>query len=107
MNDGRCECGSRIFFQRPLLITTANGTIRDIPSTLVMECVQCLRVYSVSTDPGRKTLVPFGVGRDSEKLLFKTALKDWKNVESNGTNDSLIVLEPADEQDFERLGVKK
>lgn len=106
LDDGRCECGCRIFFHRQTVITTANGTIRDIPSLMVLECVQCLRVYSVSTDAGRKTLRPFGVGRDSEKLLFQTALKDWKNTDRPQDNETFIVLESADEIDFDRLGVK-
>ncbi len=107
LNDGRCECGCRIFFQRPTVITTADGSIRDIPSIMIVECVTCLRVYSVKTSEGRKTLEHFGVGKPSEALLFKAALKDWVNDHTPDRNYSMIVTDPADEVDFERLGIEK
>lgn len=103
--DGRCECGSRIFFNKQTLITTANGSIRDIPSIMVMECVRCSRTYQVSTDPGVKTLIPFKSGMEAEKSLFLAALESWKNTDRPQSNESLIVLDDADRKDFERLGV--
>jgi hypothetical protein len=107
LDAGRCGCGSRIFFHRQAVITTANGTIRDIPSVMILECSRCLQFYSVSTEPGKKTLVPFGVGEEGERVLFKAALKDWSNKDRPQDNASFIVLEPADEVDFARLGVPR
>lgn len=107
MNDNaRCECGSRIFLQRPTLVTTASGTIRDIPSVMVMECVTCSRTYITTTDAGKKTLKQFKFGAEAERELFRAALDSWKNTDKPETNESLIVTEDADKADFERLGIK-
>lgn len=106
LSDARCECGCRIFFNRQVVITTASGTIRDIPSSLVLECVRDRRVYLVSTDPGKKTLIPFLAGADSERMLFNAALGDWKNQHKPELNASMIVLEDADRRDFSRLGIE-
>jgi hypothetical protein len=107
LDDARCECGCRIFFNKQTIITTACGTVRDIPSAMVLECVRCLRLYSVSMDPGKKTLEHFGIGKDSEAKLFKTAIKDWENKHTPDRNPTMVVLSPADEVDYERLGVAR
>lgn len=111
LSEGRCECASRIFVNRQVVITTSSGSIRDIPSMMLLECVRCARTYTVSTDPGQKVLIQFKAGMEGEKLLFQEALKSWKNgdrhasQESGEANQSHIVLDDADKKDFERLGV--
>lgn len=106
-NDGRCSCGCRIFFSRQIAITTASGSIRDIPSMMILECIRCLRVYSTSTDPGKKTLQEWGVGEEGERMLFSAALKDWMNRDRPQDNANFLILEEADEKDFDRLGIPK
>ena len=104
-DDARCDCGSRIFFNKVAIITTASGSIRDIPSVMILECVRCMRTYMTSTDPGPKVFAAFKAGASSERDLFLAALESWKNHDRPQDNASLIVTDEADKRDFERLGV--
>lgn len=113
--DGRCKCGSRIFIHRQVVITQSDGTVRDIPSVMLLECVTCRLMYTTSSDIGPKTLTQFVASIDSERYLFQRALEDWKNTntpEDKGfggvqeRNDSYIVIDDADRKDFARLGVE-
>lgn len=106
-NDARCECGSRIFFNKQPIITTASGTIRDIPSVMVLECCRCARTFIVSTEAGKKTLRKFAAGMSAEKELFQAALESWKNHDRPESNVSHIILDKDDEKDFERLSVTR
>lgn len=105
LTEGRCECGSRIFFHKQGIITTASGTIRDIPAVMILDCSRCTKTYLVSTKSGPKKLVPFVKGVEGEKALFFAALESWKNTDRPESNESHIVLDEADKKDFERLGV--
>lgn len=105
LSELRCVCGCRMFINRQVIVTTASGTIRDVPSVMILECVSCVTVYSVGTEAGKKTLTPLDSG--TEKLLFEAALKDWANKDRPDSNANHIVLDPADEQDFARLGVAR
>lgn len=105
-DNARCECGCRIFFNKQTVITTASGTVRDIPASMVMECVRCLKVYIASMDFGKKTLTPFIYGETGERELFKAALESWKNSDRPETNESHIILDEADKVDFARLGIE-
>jgi len=105
-DDARCLCGSRIFFQKPTVITTASGSIRDIPSVFVLECVRCARAFYADSEAGKKTLRPYVPGVYAETELFKQALASWRNKDKPESNDSHIVLEDADKADFARLGIE-
>lgn len=105
-DDARCDCGSRIFFEKPTRITTASGSIRDIPSVFVLECVRCERTYFCDSEAGRKTLRRCIHGELAEKELFQAALESWRNKDKPESNESHIVLEDADKADFKRLGIE-
>lgn len=104
-DNGRCECGSRIFFEKPTRITASDGSVRDIPAVFVMECVRCCRVYLCSSEAGKKTLQPYVPGFEGEQTLFRLALESWKNHDRPEANPSLIVLNEADKEDYGRLGI--
>lgn len=105
--DARCSCGCRIFFNKQVIITTANGSIRDIPSVMVLDCVRCARTYLTGTGEGRKELIPFKADAAGEKFLFEGALESWKNTHHPERNQSHIVIDEADKLDFMRLGVNQ
>ena len=60
----------------------------------------------MSTEPGKKVMIPFTSGAACEKTLFAAALESWQNKDKPETNESFIVLEDADKLDFERLGIE-
>lgn len=106
LDEGRCSCGCRIFVNESVVITTASGTVRDIPSVFFMRCVRCNEHYLMATESGKKTLIPVSRAEEIERALFYSALKDWQNRDIPDANESFIVLDEADKKDFERLSIK-
>lgn len=105
-NDGRCACGSRIFFALPTQITTSAGTVFSIPSANVVTCVSCgSTALMLGGDGERKTVTPIKTGLEVERVLFKLALEDWKIDHEKAPNRDCITVEDADRTDFKRLNV--
>jgi len=105
-NDGRCTCGCRIFYDRSLRMTTADGSAYNIPGIQIVECVNCANVSKVvGTDGERKTVIPFVSGRAAEKDLFLAAMDAWKVDHDKAPNSHYFIHEEADMKDFERLGI--
>lgn len=104
--DGRCACGSRIFYDLGTRITCDDGRAFTIPGVQISVCVNCeSRVAILGKDGERKAVVRFGSGPKAEKELFLAALNGWKTDHDKAPNDNLLTATEADQKDFERHGI--
>ena len=106
-DNGRCECGSRIFLDLTLRITCEDGRAFNIPSAPMVKCVSCgLDGRMVGDEPGRKEFKRVVYGQELERDLFQLALKDWENKHTPERSSDLLTTTEGDRLDFERLGLK-
>lgn len=107
-DDGRCACGSRIFFDLNTRITCEDGRAFSIPSPQISVCVSCgATVKFVGVDGEKKSVVPWKAGPEGERELFLSALEHMKNDHPNAPNRDFITITEADQKDFERHGIPR
>lgn len=107
-NDGRCACGSRIFYDLDTRITCEDGRAFSIPGAQIAVCVNCeSRVKIIGADGERKTVVPFKAGPSAEKELFLMAIGGWMTDHDKAPNENLLTVTEADQKDYERHGIPR
>lgn len=99
----KCECGSRVFLDRPVSVTCDYGGIIGLGNIKFFECVRCSRKYTVSTDPGKKVLKTADYGAGLERDLMQAAVDGGYFQDLSGRLTNLILTDDADQHDIGRL----
>jgi len=99
----KCECGSRVFFDRPISVTCAYGGVIGAKDFKYFECVRCNRAYICSMDPGKKELEVAPQGAALERRLMQLMVDYGYFENREGKIANMVLTDEQDQRDIDRL----
>jgi len=102
----RCECLSRVFVQKPVVVTCAYGGVIKPRDFELVSCVRCNRSYILPMAVGKKKLIPCPTGGvELEKTLLGLAI-EWGWFDGKDGKLNSIITDEEDRSDVKRLGLE-
>ncbi len=104
MSTHKCECGSRVFFDRPVSITCDYGGVIGVSRDFkYFNCVRCNRSYVCGMAPGKKELIAAPEGAALERLLMQLAVDNGYFEDAKGNLTNTLLTDEKDKLDVDRL----